>query len=249
MSSWLRPLVAVRHPLLLSYALLSAWGVRSDADWYLLSGGGHVLFGHAPLSAYAANPGLQAGPPALVVVRALNVLPGIGGELAAHLLLAFLGWLMLALVERWSVPTATFRAAPLSSGLLTLVVGLPVLKEWAALAGGLPHVEDGLALLTFLLAVRAVMQQRPELAGILVGLTAAWKPWAVVALPMLWGLSSRRRASLIALGLPLLCWLPFVLGDRGTLHAVSTGFILRANSTLHVLGLSGLLCSWMVAQP
>lgn len=124
-------------------------------------------------------------------------------------------------------------------GLLTLLVGLPVLKEWAALAGALPHVEDGLALLTFVFAVRAVTQARPELAGVLVGLTAAWKPWAVVALPLLWGLSGRRRALLIAIAVPALCWLPFVLGDHATLQAVSDNLSLRAGSTLRMLGLHG----------
>jgi hypothetical protein len=237
---WARPLVALRHLILLAFALLSAWGVRSDADWSVLSRGGNALFGHAPFSTYASNPGLQAGAPALAVVRVLNLLPGIGGELAAHLLLAFLGWLMLFLAERWTVKGATFLDAPTGSGLLTLVVGLPVLKEWAALAGALPHVEDALSLLTFLLAVRAVSQRRPELAGVLVGLTAAWKPWAVVALPLLWGLPRRRRAFVIAIAIPVACWLPFVLGDPHTLSAVSDNFSLRADSTLHVLGLHGL---------
>ena len=235
---WARPLIVLRHPILLCFALMVAWDSRSDADWSMLSTGGGALFGHAPLSTYAAHPGLEIGPPALVVVRAMNVLPGIGGELAAHLLLGFMGWLMLFLAERWSVPGVTFRSAPKSQGLLTLLVGLPVLKEWAALAGACAHVEDGLALLTFVLACRAVMKGRPVLAGLLIGLTVAWKPWAVVALPLLWGLPHRRRPMLsgaaLAVLIPAVCWLPFVLGDHATLHAVSANFTLRADSPLRL---------------
>jgi hypothetical protein len=239
-----RPLVQWRHPILLIFVLLQSWGVRSDADWSMLSDGGRALFGPAPLSTYAANPELQAGPPSLVVVRALNVLPGIGGELAAHLLLAVLAWYLLFLAERWAVPQATWRSVPLRPGLMTLLIGVPVLQEWSALAGALPHVEDGLALLTFALTFRAVDRDRPYLAAVLAGLTAAWKPWAVVALPLLWGLprsrQQRLRALLIAAAVPAVCWMPFVLGDHSTLSAVSIGFTLRGNSTLRVLGFSGL---------
>jgi hypothetical protein len=228
---------------------MMAWDSRSDADWSLLSGGSRALFGHAPLSTYAQNPGLQIGAPALAVVRTLNVLPGIGGELAAHLLLGFMGWLMVFLAERWSVAGATFFTAPVRPGLLTILVGIPVLKEWAALAGAFPHIEDGLALLTFVLASRAVTRSRPVAAGVLVGLTAAWKPWAVVALPLLWGLPHRRRsvssALAIAIAIPAACWLPFVVGDHATLHAISANFSLRAESPLQMLGFRGdVVPSW-----
>ena len=232
-------LVACRHPLLLTLALLSTWSVRGDIDWRLLSLGGSGLFSSSPLSVYAKTSGLQAGPPGLVVMRALNLLPGTTGLWIAHILLAILGWYMIYLVERWTVRGASWRTAPLGSGLLTLVVGMLVLVQWAWLAGETPHPEDGLAIFTFLVAARALSGRRELRAAILVGLMVAWKPWAVVGLPMLWGCSRKSKALLIAIAIPAACWLPFILGDLSTLSAVGHGFELQQNSPLRVLGLSG----------
>jgi hypothetical protein len=70
-------------------------------------------------------------------------------------------------------------------------------------------------------------------------LTAAWKPWGVVALPLLLGLPRKWRAILIAVAIPAICWLPFLLSDPGTLKQVSHGFQLQTNSTLRAMGMSG----------
>lgn len=169
-----------------------------------------------------------------------------------HIFLAVLGWYLLWQTERWSVPKAHSGTVPLKTGLRTLALGMPVLQVWAFLAGGAPHLEDGLTLLTFVLATRAVGQGRSTRAAIVVGLTAAWKPWGVVALPLLWGLHDKRRALFIGLAIPAACWLPFLLADQSTLHAVSYGFPLQPNSTLRVLGLGastfrpgGVLSNWL----
>ena len=174
----------------------------------------------------------------LVVVRVLNFLPGEWGMDIAHVVLAVIGWFLIYLAERWSVPGARFFSAPPRQGLLTVMVGLPVLLVWVALAGHVPHLEDGLALLTFVLAFRAVSQGRDVCAALLVGLAAAWKPWAVVALPMLWGLPRRWRPLLLAVAVPAACWLPFVVGDSTTLSTISHGFELQLNSSVRALGLS-----------
>jgi hypothetical protein len=232
-------LVSWRHPTLLAVALISAFGVRADVDWKLLSDGGNGLFSASPLSVYAKTPYLQAGPPGLVVVRGLNLLPGTSGPWIAHILLAFLGWYLLYLVERWTVPGSSWRSIPLGPGLLTLAIGVMVLEQWAWLAGFASHPEDGLALLCFLLALRALMTGRDLRAALLIGLAAAWKPWAVVALPLVTGCSRKCRALMIALAIPTACWLPFILGDHSTLSAVGHGFPLLPDSTLRLLGLSG----------
>jgi hypothetical protein len=38
----------------------------------------------------------------------------------------------------------------------------------------------------------------------------------------------------LAIAIPAFCWLPFVLGDHATLHAISANFTLRANSPLRL---------------
>jgi hypothetical protein len=232
------PLVRWRHPLLLVAVLLQTWGNRLDTDWNMLTAGGHALFGPSALSLYQANPNLQAGPPVLVIARVLDFLPGEWGVDVAHVLLALIGWALLYLAERWYVPDARFFSAPPRQGLLTLIVGLPVLLAWVALAGHVPHLEDGLALLTFVLAFQAVSQGREVCAALLAGLAAAWKPWAVVALPLLWGLPRRWRMLALAVAVPAVCWLPFMVGDPATLSTVSHGFELQLNSTVRALGLS-----------
>ena len=236
--TWFGPLVRWRHPLLLLTVLVQTWGNRLDTDWSMLTAGGRALFGPSALSLYQTNPNLQAGPPVLILVRLLDFLPGEWGVDVAHVLLAFIGWFLLYLAERWYVPGVRFFSAPPRQGLLTVVVGLPVLLSWVALAGHVPHLEDGLALLTFVVAFRAVSQGRGVCAALLVGLTAAWKPWAVVALPMLWGLPRRWRLLLLAVAVPAACWLPFVVGDSATFDTISHGFELQLNSSLRALGLS-----------
>ena len=236
---WAERLVAIRHPLLLALALLSAWSVRDDVDWGLLSAGARGLFSSAPLAVYAKTPGLQAGPPSLVVVRGLNLLPGTTGLWIAHILLAVLGWYLLYLVERWTVSGAGWRSAPLGAGLLTLAVGAPVLMQWGWLAGATPHPEDGLAILCALLAVRAISRHREMCGALLVGLAIAWKPWAIAALPLVRGCSRTFKALMIAIVVPAACWLPFLIGDHSTLSAVGHGFALQVNSPLRALGLSG----------
>lgn len=236
---WARPFIRGRHPILIAVVLFHTWQRTSPADWGTLSDGAHGLFSSSALSTYAAHPGLQAGPPGLLVVRALDVLPGGAAVKAAQLLLALLGWYLLYLAERWSVPGVRFGSAPVLQGLMTLLVGVPVLASWAALAGGAPHVEDGMALLGFIFAARALSEDRGLRAAVLVGLAAATKPWAIVAVPLLWGLPHKGRALVVALAVPLVCWLPFVLGDHATLSAVSDGFGLQAVSPLRALGVSG----------
>jgi hypothetical protein len=231
--------VTCRHPLLLASAFLFAWAVRSDVDWKLLSLGGKGLFSSSPLSVYAKTSGLQAGPPSLVVVRGLNLLPGTAGLWVSQALMAFMGWFMIYLVERWTVAGATWRRAPLGPGLLTLAVGVPVLEQWGWLAGDTPHPEDALAVLTLLLALRALTCRRELRGALLIGLAIAWKPWAIAALPSVLGTSRKLRALVIAVAVPAACWLPFLLGDPSTLSAVGHGFTVQPSSLLRVMGFSG----------
>ena len=228
-----RALSRWRHPLLLLLVLQQTWASRMPTDWWLLTTGARALTGPQPFSVYVDTPYLQAGPTGLLVVRALDLLPANLGEVAAHLGLAVLGWGLLWLVERRVHPDGV----PIQEGLLTLAVGLPVLAIWSFLAGGAPHPEDGLAIATFVFAALAVRHQRSTVAGLLIGLALSWKPWAVVALPMVLGLrGGRTRASALAIAIPAMCWLPFLLADSQTLRSVSHGFELQHNAALRAFG-------------
>ncbi len=229
-------LVYLRHPILLGFVLAYTWMQRSSMDWELLSSSSKSLFGSSSLSLYADHDYLQVGAPALAVIRLLTLLPG-GGETAAHLLLAVLGWYLVWLVERWCFPKTKLLRAPLIPGVTTLLVGLPVLLVWTSLSGGCAHVEDGLTLLAFAFATRATSTGHDTRAGLLVGLSAAFKPWGVVAFPMLSGCSRKRRAVLIAVAVVAASWLPFFIGDPATLRAAGHGLFVQKNSTIRMLGI------------
>lgn len=224
----------MRHPLLLLLVLQQTWASRLGADWWLLTTGARRLTSADGLSVYVDTPYLQAGPTGLLVVRLLDLLPAGLGDEAAHLGLAVLGWYLLFLAERWAHP----EGVRVTDGLRTLAVGLPVLSVWSFLAGGVPHPEDGLVLLCFVGAVRAVRQQKTLRAAVLVGLALSWKPWGVVALPLLLGLRRRPLAVALAVAIPAACWLPFLLAEPMTLRAVSFGFELQPDSTVRAFGLS-----------
>jgi hypothetical protein len=234
---WWRLFVYLRHPILLIFVVGYTWMQRSPMDWGLLSSSSKTLFGPSSLSLYANHDYLQVGAPALVIIRLLTLLPG-GGETEAHVLLALLGWYLVRLVERWCFPKARLLAAPLVPGLTTLLVGLPVLLVWTSLSGGCAHVEDGLTLLAFALATRAISKWKHARAGLLVGLAAAFKPWGVVAFPMLWGLRHKRRALLIGVAVVAASWLPFFIGDPATLRAAGHGLFVQKNSTIRMLGIT-----------
>ena len=83
-------------------------------------------------------------------------------------------------------------------------------------------------------------RRRPVLAGIALGAAIAAKPWAVGFLPLLLALPHRRlRAAVAALATAAAAWLPFVLGDPGTLGALHPPVALVPGSGLHTLGVRG----------
>jgi hypothetical protein len=230
-----RFLVQVRHPLLLLVVLRLTLFAASSTDWSLLSDGGDRLFGPHPLSTYADTPYLQAGPTALVLVRVTELLTGHLALLVMHVCLAAMGWHLLRLAEKWSCPEGVTNR----DGIMTLVVGLPVLAAWSFLAGYAPHPEDALVLVSSVYTIAAVRNGREVRAAILIGLVLTLKPWSVAALPLLFGTRRPIRAGCVAVAIGLVAWLPFLLADPGTLGTVSSGFELQSNSTLHMIGLGG----------
>ena len=234
--------------MLLFAVLGETWLQRGDHDWQLLSSAGQALFGGEGLHVYAADPRVQAGPPTLLLVRAVMLLPpGLALGLV-WLMLALVGWYLFRLAEqegarRLGLPDA---AASPSYALTSVALGLPLMTMWGMLAGACPHPEDGLTILAATAAVMSIQRGRATRAGLLVGVAMALKPWGVAALPMLFPLEQRRRALAIAVAIPAVCWLPFLLYDPDTLRATGHAFPLNETSPLRAFGLSGeLVPSWL----
>lgn len=127
-----------------------------------------------------------------------------------------------------------------------LVTGMLAVIAWGTVAGG-AHLDDGLAMLSLSGGLLAVGSCTPLAAGALIGAAVAFKPWAIAGLPLLFGLPHRRRASLlVALAIPALCWLPFVLADHATLGSAGRPFPISTEATVRLFGLHSVLApAWL----
>lgn len=224
-----------RWPILVLWALV--WFVARrhvTGDWSFFEEGARLLRGHHPLSMYADAPQLQIGPLALLAGLPLTA----AGLLVVHAVLFALGLL-------------AFRAAELSwprrDPLRLLMGGLLALPCWAFIVTA-GHLDDALVVTFTAFACLAVSRDRALAAGLLAGAAVAAKPWALVVVPLVLGLTSRRlRALCAAVAVTAVAWLPFVLGDTRTISALSQ-FHIRVNATsgLHLLGLDGGPCpAWV----
>lgn len=246
-----------RHWHLGGLALWSAaWFVilapHGGIDWKFFTEGTTLLFGGHPqaiqppggggpggLRVYADYPQLQMGPLSYLVTAVLRCLGPHRGVVAAEVLLAACGLVMVALAERImhtarpGLPPRTARAAVLGGGAVFLVA-------WMELAAAFAHLDDGLALLLALLAVRSAQRGYPLLAGACLGLAADAKPWGLVFLPVLLLVppSSWWRAACGAAVMLAAAWLPFFLADSGTMAAARYRITNLPDSGLRALGVT-----------
>ena len=220
--------------------MLAAWaGVwllarhRTQGDWHFLVTGAHLLFSSHGLHLYALRPDLQIGPLALVVAAPLTLLP----PWTVHVVVLGLGLVTVRCAEL----TARRLIGPTSDARV-LCGGLMLLSLWSFVATS-GHLDDALAITAVLLAAVAVVHENPWATGALLGCAVSCKPWALVSAPLLLGLvrgTNRVKAGAALAAVVTLCWAPFVIGELGTLRALSAFHIgVSEGSGLHVLlGLS-----------
>jgi hypothetical protein len=254
--------VAMRY----RYVLLAVWlipwflwayhgTVGGLSDWLYFEYGARTLihynshYGGGALSLYANHPVIQVGPPPLLVVAAVQWLPHNPSSLGLAAGMALLGLWAVRCAEitaRALVPVGRARTATLR----VLWAAVPALAMWSYEAEEWRHLDDMMAITFTLWAASLIARRRMWwLAGILIGLAVASKPWALIMAPVLLGLprDQRAKATIAALATAAGCWAPFVLGGRGTLTALG-GFRLpvRAASTLHLLGVHALIApAWV----
>ncbi|MGH3380046.1 MAG: hypothetical protein ACRDP6_35480, partial [Actinoallomurus sp.] len=204
-------------------------------SWHYFTQGSGLLFGDdrgQGLHLYAAHPELQIGPIAFVVATPLRLLGSWPGRTVAVLLMSLTGPLLLSSLWRL-VPPHARRPSRL------LIAGLWFLPVWAELVTHAGHLDDVLALVFGIAAMRAVARGNPIVAGLLVAAAADSKPWAAAFVPLLLALpcgSARWRAAVAcALGVAV-AWLPFLLYDPNTLTAARFAIPTAASSGLRALG-------------
>ncbi len=224
--------------LLLAVAWTTWWAWRSWAvsglSWHFFADGGRLLVGGPGVHVYAAHPELQTGPLALLLAAALRGLPPAAALHTAQVVMLAAGpLLVLALAPVVAEPRRGLR---LLLGVLVLV------PAWTVLTVRWSHLDDVLAMACAVGAVLAVATRRPVLTGLALAGAMAAKPWAVGFVPLVVALPRARvRALLVAVLGAAVAWLPFVLGDRGTLAALHPPVALVPGSGLHTLGVRGRL--------
>lgn len=239
--------------------VIMAW--NGGGSWPFFVQGAHALADtddaiRGGLHTYAAAPVLQIGPIALLA--SLAAMPaGVVGALAIWQALGAAA----GVVVLWQIRRIGAAARPdlLRDGRLdrrVAVAAVFFVPVWLFLAVGVTHVDDVLALLFTVLALRAVVAGRPVLTGVLLGLAVDAKPWALpfgcllllLSAPGAAGGAGRtaaehgagRRAVLSGAAtmaaVIAVAWLPFFLADPRTSNALHFTIANTELSALRVLG-------------
>lgn len=194
-----------------------------------LSGGLHL---------YAGLPYLQIGPVTFLATFLVGPAGSSFALLCAQVFGAAAGLFVLGVLRA----TAETLRPDLGRDELDrrlVAVALFFIPVWTWLAVGVVHLDDVLALLFIVLALRFAAAGRPVLTGVLVGLAVDSKPWALplACLLLLVPGWRQRLAGAAALGLVVAAaWLPFLLADPGTLRALHYTIPNTTLSALRVLG-------------
>jgi hypothetical protein len=214
---------------------LSDWVYFRAAARSVLADGVPPLPG-GPLHLYAEWPKLQVGPPAVAVMLPTLAVPPSAARLTATAAMVLVGLLSL-----WLICSSARRMGLSPQRSTVLLTGLLLIPPWVTLSVSYMHVDDVLALGCLCLAVRLLADQHAVFPGVLLGIAAATKPWAVVFWPLLWLLPRRRRppAVLVCVVVAAGCWAPFLIADPLTGPAIShVAAVVHGDSTLRLLHLA-----------
>jgi len=253
------------------YILLAAWAAKwfsvfaagGGASWHLFTEAGRLLFGEHPagfrapggLRLFASYPRFQFGPVTLVVAAALRLLGPDQGLVVAQVLMTGCGLAIMFIAER----TARLARPDLDPERIrwtVLAAGAVFVPVWSILAVSFMHLDDVLALLLAVLAVRALTRERAVMTGVLLALSAGAKPWTFGFMALLLALPTgtlsagmgpagtgpgrdeRLRALAWAAGVTVLLWMPFLIADPGSVAAARYAITNQHDSGLRALGVN-----------
>lgn len=257
MSTVLRRLVPIlrwRYAILFAIALVAAYRALPPGlgDWPFFSAGSRLLFGdHANLPRaqrpggfhlYANYPDLQIGPLTFLVVTPIRLLFGNDGSRGiAVMIMTAMAPALVGVLEHAAKTRTEGDASVVFRQACVLFGGAFVVYQWAWLGSRYAHIDDALTLLFACGALWGITKNKPLLVGIMIGLAVAAKPWGLVLLPVALVFSGRARwrATIPALVLTGVAWIPFVIVDTGTLTAATPVIPASPASVLHLLGMAG----------
>jgi hypothetical protein len=222
-----------------AWTALWAWlqSNPSGLSWHFFASGSHLLFDGAGLNLYAEHPELQIGPLAFLVATPLTYL-GDAAQPVALILMTAAGPLCLA----WIAPLVPGRQRHLRVFLAAIVL----VPAWTVLSVRFGHLDDVIALVLAVGALRAVAANRAALAGLALGAAVAAKPWALGFIPVLLVLDKQRLvAAGTALAGVIAAWAPFMIANPATVAARRPPVGVAPSSGLHALGYRGdLIPAW-----
>ncbi len=207
-------------------------------SWHYFSLAARLLTGSGPsagLHVYSAHPELQMGPLAMLVAVPIRALDPTLAYFVAPLLLTVTGPLLLAGLVR-----ARDQLVARTSPLLLLSTGLLLLPVWTEVTTHYAHLDDVLAMAFAAGAAVAARYGSAPATGLLLAAAVDAKPWAAGFAALLLVLPHHRRAAasaVLALGVAA-AWLPFVLGDPGTLSLTHFSIDNVDDSALRALGVT-----------
>ena len=242
------PLLRWRYPML----VVAAYGFclqhlrGTGGDWSLFVLGSEVLFGtHRPYSplpgglhVYANYPQVQIGPLSLLLATPFRLLGRTEGRIAVVLLGTAVAPAVVFTLERAALAVRRHVDRRLVA-LTAFFGGLIVVQAWSPLATIYARLDDVLLLAALASAVWAVAVRRPLLLGAMLGVGMSLKPWGIIGLPLVLALPRRDwwRAAGVAGVITVMAWLPFILGDGGTLSALRPQALTSPESVLALFGI------------
>jgi hypothetical protein len=214
---------------------------NGDGDWEFFRRGAGALLGNPILGSpggvhlYASRPDLQIGPPALVAAVPFRLLPRPSDVDAARILMCIILLVVIAMTESIC---STLDVPPRIIARVALLGGALVIPAWVTVAVTEVHLDDVMVVGFSTAAVFFTGSKKPMWAAAAVGLAVASKPWGIVVVPLLFqpGLRHTLRACVVAVGVAIAWWLPF-LSDPHTVTALwHFRLDVSANSGLALLG-------------
>jgi hypothetical protein len=222
--------------LTFAIVLTTALAKQPGGDWSFFVAGGHTLGSDRWAHLYVDNHNAQTGPITFALAWLLDPL----GLAAVRLAIMLLGVAVMGLLV-WStrgVPNVRWR----------LAIGGTALALWWPQMSFFGHLDDALVLGLGLTAVVVARRERATTAGVLAGVAVGVKPTAVFLLALALPRTAWRSAKAwvpfaVAVAVSVIWWLPFVIGDSGTLDALKPKVVVTPDSVLALLGQAGELPS------
>jgi hypothetical protein len=242
--------IATWLPVRRHHALLVAWTAlwfvlvapSGGVSWHYLRQGEQLLFGGRPgggLSLYATHPELQIGPVSLTAARIFQPFPPATGQFLAEATMSTLGLVMLILVGRaaalYYLGTGTNHRR-LQQRIL--VAGLAFIPMWIEVSVRFAHLDDVLALFFATVAVHSLARGGTWMVAFWLAMSVDAKPTAVPFAVLLLALPSgkRRGPFLLFCAVVAGAWLPFYLGNLGSISAAKFAIPNQPASSLRWLG-------------